>query len=448
MNILVVNGSPKGKYSITLQTSNWLQLKFPSHSFDVIHAGQIIKKLERDFTEAKEKLLKADLVIFSYPVYTFIAPCQLHRFIELMKESGIDFSNKFATQISTSKHFYDVTAHKYIENNCYDMSFKYIKGLSADMDDLTKEKGQEQARKFFSYVLWCVENERYEPIPEKAEPKALTPATVPESDDNKSGDVVIVTDCEEDNKALSDMIARFRAVLNKKSRVVNIGEYPIKGGCLGCFNCAVSAKCVYKDGFEDLLRNEIQSAEAIIYAFTIKDHSMGSRFKMYDDRQFCNGHRTVTMGMPVGYLVNGEYSKESNLQTILEGRSEVGGNFLCGVATNEGDTDKNIDKMAATLEYALKNKYTQPANFLGVGGMKIFRDLIFLMQGLMRADHKFYKQHKQYDFPQKQMGRVAVMYLVGSMMASEKIKSKMGNMMNEGMLMPYKKIMDDAKKNK
>ena len=88
MNILVVNGSPKGKYSVTLQTSNWLQLKFPKCNFDVIHAGQIIKKLERDFTEAKEKLEKADLVIFSYPVYTFIAPCQLHRFIELMKESG------------------------------------------------------------------------------------------------------------------------------------------------------------------------------------------------------------------------------------------------------------------------------------------------------------------------------------------------------------------------
>ena len=142
MNILVVNGSPKGKYSVTLQTSNWLQIKFPNCKFDVIHAGQIIKKLERDFTEAKEKLEKADLVIFSYPVYTFIAPCQLHRFIELMKESGIDFSQKFATQISTSKHFYDVTAHKYVEDNCYDMQFKYIKGLSADMDDLTKEKGQ------------------------------------------------------------------------------------------------------------------------------------------------------------------------------------------------------------------------------------------------------------------------------------------------------------------
>ena len=37
------------------------------------------------------------------------------------------------------------------------------------------------------------------------------------------------------------------------------------------------------------------------------------------------------------------------------------------------------------------NKLSRPANFYGVGGMKIFRDLIYVMQGLMKADHKFYK---------------------------------------------------------
>ena len=98
------------------------------------------------------------------------------------------------------------------------------------------------------------------------------------------------------------------------------------------------------------------------------------------------------------------------------------------------------------LMYALKNKYVQPANFYGVGGMKIFRDLIYTMQGMMKADHKFYKSHGQYDFPQKHKGRVAAMYLVGALLSSEKIRSKMGNRMTEGMLMPYKKVMDTAKK--
>lgn len=58
---------------------------------------------------------------------------------------------------------------------------------------------------------------------------------------------------------------------------------------------------------------------------------MGALFKMYDDRQFCNGHRTVTMGMPMGYLISGNYSMESNLRMVIEGRAQVGGNYLAGV---------------------------------------------------------------------------------------------------------------------
>ena len=34
------------------------------------------------------------------------------------------------------------------------------------------------------------------------------------------------------------------------------------------------------------------------------------------------------------------------------------------------------------------------------------------------------------------------MHLVGKLMSSEKIKKKAGNMMSEGMLMPYKKVLE------
>jgi len=149
--------------------------------------------------------------------------------------------------------------------------------------------------------------------------------------------------------------------------------------------------------------------------------------------------------MPMGYLVSGDYSKEFNLQMIIEGRAQVGTNFLAGVATDEYDPDAEIDRMAQTLEYALANKYVPPQNFYGVGGMKIFRDLIWLMQGMMRADHKFYKKHGQYDFPQKQRGRMLAMYLVGALISSPKLKAKMGSAMTDGMLMPYKKLLDKVK---
>lgn len=448
MKILVINGSPKGNNSITLQTVLYLEKLNPQHKFNILNAGAKIKSLEKDFSSVIKAIDEADVLLFSYPVYTFIAPCQLHRFIELLKEHHINAAGKIATQITTSKHFYDITAHRYIQDNCQELGMNYIRGLSADMEDLTTKKGQQEAINFWNHFCWCVEKKYFEPIYVRPVTLALHQATVPaRSAEAKDGDVVIITDCTPENESLSAMIARFQAILQKKTRIVNISEYPFKGGCLGCFNCAVDGTCIYKDGFDSFLRENIQKADAIIYAFTIRDHSMGSRFKMYDDRQFCNGHRTVTIGMPVGYLVSGTYSVETNLQTIIESRANVGQNILTGVASDEFDPNGEIDRLADSLLYALEHKNTGPQNFYGVGGMKIFRDLIYQMRGMMKADHKFFKSHGQYDFPQKKKGQIALMYLVGAMLANKKLKSKMGNKMNEGMLMPYKKVLDELDKN-
>ena len=462
MNILVLNGSPKGENSITLQTIYYLEKQYPQDTFQVLHVGQRIKALEKDFAPAMEALKQADVLLFAYPVYTFVVPCQLHRFIELMKEHQADVSGKYATQLTTSKHFYDVTAHRYIQENCHDLGMKYIRGLSADMDDLLKEQGQKEAKAFWAHFCYCVEQGYEEPCytpacyatdsakaplsSPQAPGKRLHATLPPQSTTPATGDVVIVTDCTEADSELNSMIARFQAVLPYKTRIANIAEYPLRGGCLGCFHCATDGKCIYTDGFDTYLRDTIQSAQAIVYAFTIRDHSMGARFKMYDDRQFCNGHRTVTMGTPMGYLICGNYSMETNLQMILEARAQVGGNTLAGIATNETNPDKKIDTLAHSLSYALEHKYTQPQNFYGVGGMKIFRDLIYQMQGMMKADHRFFKSHGQYDFPQKNKGMILKMYLVGALLGSPKIKAKMGNKMNEGMLAPYKKVLEDATK--
>ncbi|MBO7252905.1 MAG: NAD(P)H-dependent oxidoreductase [Oscillospiraceae bacterium] len=443
MKILVLNGSPKGEDSITLQTVRYWEKKF-HQEFEVLHVGRKIKALEKNFAPALEAIEKADMLLFSYPVYTFIAPCQLHRFIELMKEHEAAVSGKIATQLSTSKHFYDTTAHRYIQDNVQEMGMHYIRGLSADMEDLTTEKGRLEADNFWKHLLWSAEQgnfEPYYPVPASSEP---VPVTVPEeTSGEKPGDVVIIADLKPEDSQLAGMIARFRSQLPYATRLLNLREYPFNGGCLGCFNCAITGKCVHKDGFDEFLRQKIQTADAMIYAFPVRDHSMGALFKTYDDRQFCNGHRTVTIGMPVGYIISGNLSKEENLRTIMEGRAQVGSNIYTGAATDEFDTDREIDRLCANLSYALEHKNTGPQNFYGIGGMKIFRDLIWQMQGFMRADHKFFKSHGQYDFPQKQWPKMLAMYLVGLMIASPKVKAKMGNKMTEGMLMPYKKVLND-----
>ena len=193
MDILVINGSPKGKNSVTLQTINYLQILHPEHSFEVLHAGQAIKQLEKDFSPALAAMEKAQVLLFCYPVYTFVAPCQLHRFIELMKEHHAPVAGKYATQLTTSKHFYDMTAHRYIQDNCDDLGLRYVRGLSADMDDLTTAKGQKEAEDFFRYVIWSVEHHSYEPTSATVAPAAHNPVSIPVCQEEKQGDVVILS---------------------------------------------------------------------------------------------------------------------------------------------------------------------------------------------------------------------------------------------------------------
>ena len=437
MNICVLSGSPKGKNSITLQTVLYLESRFPKDKFTFFHVGQKLRAFERDMTEVLSAISEADILLFCYPVYTFIVPSQLHRFIELLKGSGADFSGKCAVQLCTSKHFYDVTAMRFITDNLQDMGMRYLGGLSADMEDLLSPKGRREAEDFWKLVHFRYKNGIS--IPSSTVPSVTFPyeKCLPVREKKSVFEVVIVSSAEEGDADLENMIADFRNAAPFKTRVANIAAYPMSGGCLGCFNCAVSGKCIYKDGFDDFLRNEIQTADAIIFAFSVKDHSMGSRMKMFDDRQFCNGHRTVTMGKPIGYIVHGDLSREENLMTVMTARADVGGNFLAGIA---GDPD-GISSLAKTVYFAFKKNIGQPRTFYGVGGMKIFRDLIWVMQGMMKADHEFYKSHGLYDFPQKKLGTIVGMKLVGAVLSNPALMKKAGGKMTEGMLMPYEKVI-------
>ena len=96
----------------------------------------------------------------------------------------------------------------------------------------------------------------------------------------------------------------------------------------------------------------------------------------------------------------------------------ISGNFLAGVATDEENPDLQVDQLAKSLTFALETGHTAPRNFWGVGGMKIFRDLIYQMRGMMRADHKFYKKQGIYDFPQKKQLTSLKMYLVGMLLSN------------------------------
>ena len=48
MKIIVLNGSPKGSISVTVQYVLFIQKKFPQHELKIINISQEIRKIEKD----------------------------------------------------------------------------------------------------------------------------------------------------------------------------------------------------------------------------------------------------------------------------------------------------------------------------------------------------------------------------------------------------------------
>jgi hypothetical protein len=80
---------------------------------------------------------------------------------------------------------------------------------------------------------------------------------------------------------------------------------------------------------------------------------------------------------------------------------------LAGILSDEisvsAGLDNQIGKLAMKLVLYSNQAYHKTMDFLGVGGMKIFRDDIYAkIEFPFIADRKFYKKQGYFDFPQKQ----------------------------------------------
>jgi len=145
MKIVVLNGSPKGESSITLQYVNFIQKKFPHHEFKVFHIAKKIGKLEKDekyFGAMIDEISESDGVLWAFGLWVLVVSAQYMRFIELISERSAKdaFKNKYTASLSTSIHYFDHIAHNYIRSVAEDLDMKYTDGLSLDLIDLRKEE--------------------------------------------------------------------------------------------------------------------------------------------------------------------------------------------------------------------------------------------------------------------------------------------------------------------
>ena len=82
----------------------------------------------------------------------------------------------------------------------------------------------------------------------------------------------------------------------------------------------------------------------------------------------------------------------------------------------------------------------RPRTFLGVAGMKIFRDDIWSdLRVVFRADHRAYRRRGYYDFPQRKVGHQLVMVLAWLLTGLPGIRSRFPSMIRTQMIVPMQR---------
>ena len=457
MKISVLNGSPKGITSVTMQYVHYIQKEFPQHKLKILNISQKIRKIEKDaqaFQDILDEINISDGILWASPVYFFLVPANYKRFIELITEKNAEdtFQNKYTAFLSTSIHFFDHTAHNYMHAVCDDLKMRYTGSFSADMYDLMKTKERKRLRLFAENFFDTIGNKTptlksYMPLTWRN--FDYNPGDVKNKADVGNKKILIVADIESHHKNLVKMIEKFKVSFSAEIETINLRDLHIKGSCLGCIHCGYDNQCVYegKDDYIDFYNKKVKAADILVWAGTIKDRYLSARCKMFFDRSFFNGHKPSLAGKQVGFIISGPLSQIPNLTQVLEAYIEIQHANSGGFVTDEYGDSAEIDSLLQCLTNRLvqfaDNNYFKPPTFLGVGGTKIFRDEIWgRLRFPFRADYVAYKKLGTFDFPQKKYKmrlRNAIMLLLSKLPAFRKEVNKR---MKKEMIKPLQKVLE------
>ncbi|MBS3910019.1 MAG: NAD(P)H-dependent oxidoreductase [Actinobacteria bacterium] len=456
MRITVLNGSPKGSVSVTMQYVKYIQKHLPQHDFTVIDISHNIKGVEREaerFDDIVSQIRASDGVLWAFPVYYLLVPSQYKRFIELIFERGAGeaFAGKHAAVLTTSIHYYDTVARDYMRAVCDDLNMNYVDDFLADMNDLERPEHRKNLVVFAERLIHAIEERRvarrrYEPVVHR--PVKYEPGAVDEVTKTNPRRVVVMVDGLDSNSNLAGMVDVFRKSVAAQVDIVDIGATKLKGGCLGCLNCAYDNQCVYKDDMRATYEGRVLTADAVILAGTIHDRHLSSRWKLFFDRSFYRGHIPFFGGKLDGAIISGPLRQNATLNQWLDMFLESYKNTQVGVVTDEYDSSAEItgrlQGFAVELEWVLTNAYEKPQTFYGMSSRLIFRDFVYLSKGVFLADHKHYKSQGFYDFPQKKLKMRANSLMLGSMFRIKPVRTQIQREMKHHMVSGLERVVRES----
>ena len=453
MKITVLNGSPKGMQSVTMQYVKYLQNIYNKCNFTFFSVAKNISSLEKNPEKLREisaAVKSSDLVLWAFPLYYMLCCSQYKRFIELVFEKEAEsFRGIPAAVLTTSIKFYDHTAINYLRGICHDLEMPFCGAYSAESSDLFRGEEQKRLCLFMESAVNRVAegaflsrmNNPLKPVTLKYERDLPVEAVC-----STKGKWLVMADLKDAGDNLKLMISEFIESTGNAAEQVDISciDFP---PCTGCCRCAFDNECIFgDDAYIKFHREKVREADVIVIAGEIRDRYLSSIWKRFFDRSFYAGHTPSLAGKQVGYLVSGELRSLVNLQEILTAWTEFQHCNLAGFVTDELDSSReltlSIRSLVKSLDHGMRTGYISPGTFRQVAGFKLFRDCIWgPLRPIFHADHRYYRKHGYYNFPQNNLATRLVNIFVTPVLHLTPVKKKVKNMMPGAMISRFRRIV-------
>lgn len=461
MEIVILNGSPKSdRLSITLKHVQYIMNKFPEHNYKIHAVSRMIRKIEKNseyFEQILSDIKNASIVIWAFPVYFYMVPGQLKKFIEMIfdGEKQEVFQGKYSTAILTSGLIYDHHAHDYIHATSEDLGMKFINGFSFNTvteKDLFKKEYQESYELFFQYLVGKVENGAFISrnfFPLNYQYSKFQPEIKKEKSAENINDPVLILTDHQPGSNLGKMVEVFAAKTGPGTEIVNLNDLDIKSGCLGCIRCQYSGECIITDDVRSVFSDKMIKAAGIIFAVTTRDRHFSSEWKKFIDRSIYDAKKPLYKNKYIAYLFSGPLTlfeiEFVNIYSSTKFFHNVG--FVSDNNKKTDDLKAEIENLADDFIFSVKMKIRKPPSFYSRAYHLSVRDVVYSFSSAQKSTFNYFRKQKLFDYPHKKLANFLQHHAFNFLFNLPIIRHKLRKKSQDILVRPYSKLVEKKNNN-
>jgi multimeric flavodoxin WrbA len=420
--IIFLCGSPRRKKSASLYTARYLA-QFLDNDFefvDVVGAKLSIDPTETEpaFLKIVEKIRAADAVIWTFGAWCLFMPVQMQYLLDKLFTQAYELKDKISAAVMTSQHIYDDFILNRVQFVSEQLGFGYIGDVSAIGNPLFGYVDEEEMTECSCRVLagqinralksGYVPTKRYMPV----EHKYLSPTyrgqgfLVDGSSEPKTGDktiLVITGNRLAEDKANASIVEFIRRYSKNSVEILELQDRNV-GPCIGCYFCDFRAEgfCVIKDEYE-AIKQRLHQVDGIIYIGTCASGMVDPHLKAFLERCWGIYHRPSLKGKYGFVVATGgeplEVDAALRLQIVMNWTGTRCIAALTQSATDGQSFAATLRRTVEDLDLAIEEKWQIADRFGSRGSTWALRDLAATNGMMLRADYKFHKEHKMFDYP-------------------------------------------------